>query len=249
MSTTMLRMQHTSLQFSDTKAQQTHDMEAIFEKGKSFPIKTGTESGPDNANYELIKKFAKEYNHVLSIVRENWVAIDRAIMKPNTSKKGSVFVTSNDNIATPMHDAYFATLGFTHIDPRVGRINVAGLHYPIKGATPGTPNYNVNKLYSRRVAEWMARVGKGSALAFANGDFNMDDRLLDLALGQNFTSMADLLGNHQNTGHGPIDAFTKYDRDGRVKANRFVVLDDREQKMFTDHYVLRGVWSIRHLKI
>lgn len=254
MTSSVLRVQHTSMQFNDNPAQQEHDVLTLFKTGKQFPVKTGTESGSDaggkNHNAEFLRKFAKEYNHVLQVLPTgNWVAVDRAIIKPGTSKKGSIFVAKNDFIVGKMHDRLAATLAFTHVDPRIGRIGMAAAHYPTKGARPSDPNYKWNKLYADRIAEWMKVAGRGASLAFANGDFNMNDRDLDVALGQNFTTMADELKNHQNTGHGPIDALCSYDRDGRVSAKSFVVLDDTELKMYTDHYVLRGVWTVRHLKV
>src|SRR6478736_2679606 len=64
-----LRMQHTSLQFSDPAAQQHHDVEALFTEGHNFPIKTGTEAftgADDNHNKEYLLDFASQFNHSIS---------------------------------------------------------------------------------------------------------------------------------------------------------------------------------------
>lgn len=249
MTSSVLRMQHTSLQFSDSPAQQAHDVEQLFKKGKLFPIKTGTEASNSNALFKLLREAAGDYKHVIHNVRGNFIAVDRAIIKPGTVKRGEVFVISNDHLVGKMHDRVMATLAFTHVDPRIGRVNQSAAHFATKGAKKGQPNYKANVLYSHKIEEWMKKVGRGSALAFNNGDYNMNDRELDWANGGNFTSMADELKAWQNTGHGPIDGFCSYDKDGRVKAKSFKVLDDSELKLFTDHYACRGVWSIRHLKV
>jgi hypothetical protein len=249
MTSSALRMQHSSLQFSDTRAQQAHDVEQLFKKGTLFPIKTGTEASNTNPLFELIREAAGDYKHVIHNARGNFIAVDRKIIKPGTVKKGEVFIISNDHLVGKMHDRVMPTLVFTHVDPRIGRVAVSASHFATKGAKPGQPNYKANVLYSRKIGEWMRTAGRGSAIAFNAGDYNTNDRELDWTHGQNYTSMADELGAWQNTGHGPIDGFCSYDRDGRVKARSFVVLDDSEMKMHTDHYVCRGTWMVRHLKV
>src|SRR6478752_6771156 len=77
-------MQHTSLQFSDSRAQQAHDVEQLFKKGKDFPIKTGTEASDSNALFELLRTAARDYDHVLHNARGNFIAIDRKIIKHST---------------------------------------------------------------------------------------------------------------------------------------------------------------------
>lgn len=250
MTTLALKMQHTSLQFSDSRDQQERDVEKLFSKGKLFPIKTGTEASNTNALHDLIQDAAKEYGHVVQFARGNFVAVDKRIIKPKSVRKGQIFVVSNDKLVGKMHDRVAATLAFTHVDARFGRINQAAIHYATRGARPGDPNYKANVLYAQKIEEWMRRVGRGSALAFANGDFNMNDEKLNWALGKaNFTSMADELDDHQNTGHGPIDGFCSYDRDGRVKAKKFEVYTDREMLLHSDHFLCRGTWSVRALKV
>jgi len=246
--TSILRTQHTSLQFSDSLAQQKHDVRSLFANGVLYPIKTGTESGNDNALNDLVKAEAAEFNHIVHFFRGNWVAIDRKIIKPGSVKKGSVFVAKASDVVGPGHDSGFATVAFDHVDPRIGRVNQAAAHYPTKGSRPGDPNYKITKKYAEEISKWMAKVGAGSDLAFVNGDFNMDDAKLDWAHGGNFTSMGDELKKHPNTGHGPIDGFASYDKDGRVKANGYRVLNDTQRKMFSDHFVCIGAWEITHLK-
>jgi|SRR6478609_3571448 len=254
MTSTMLRMQHTSLQYSDPSPAQRQDIHDLFEQGKSFPIKTGTEGasdkGSDNMNNPFLREFAKEYNHAIHIVRDNWVAIDRAIIKPGSLVRGSLFLISNDDMVGPGHDRVLCTIEFDHIEPGVGHLSVGAIHYATKSRKPSDPNWDINKVCGQKLSAWMVKEGAGKNLAFLNGDFNMSDAdpKQDWAFGGPFTSMADELNAHQNTGHGPIDGFCSYDRDGRVKAKRFNVLDDKEMFQHSDHFVCRGTWEIQHLK-
>lgn len=248
MGVSVLKHQHTSLQFSDTHRQQSTDIEKLFSKGKAFPVKTGTESGPETGNHDLLIEAAKDFGHVIQFSREVWVAVDRSIIKKGSVQKGEVFVIKNDELQGRMHDRTLAYVSFTHQDPRLGRFTFGSAHYATKGSVIGDPNLSANQLYAKKIAEWMRQKGKNSALVFAAGDFNMNDARLDWAFGQDFTSMADQLGQHPNTGHGPIDGFIKFDKDGRASAKKLEVLDDTEMHMFTDHFVVRGTWNIRHLK-
>jgi hypothetical protein len=246
-----LRMQHTSLQFSDKQAQHVHDVHTIFEEGKNFPIKTGTEAGAPvervnpNHNRELLTEAAKEYGYIINFAGDSWVAVDRDIVVKGSAIKDDIFLISNDTQVGPGADRIMPTISFKHVEEGVGTIHVGGVHYPTKGAKPGDPNHHMNVVCANKISEWMARVGHGPDLAFVNGDFNMQDRDLDVALGGNFTTMADELKAWQNTGHGAIDAMCSYDRDGRVSAARWNVLDDKELFLFTDHWLTRGVWDIK----
>ena len=247
---TALRHQHTSLQFSDTPEQQEKDVKKLFEKGQSFPIKTGTESGSDNALFELVEFYAKKFDHILNRAQGNWVAVDRSIIKKRSQRRGHVFVVDNDKLVGRQNHRDFPWIQFEHVKPGVGVIAVAGFHYSTRGRLPMDPNHDTNKLYAEKIARWMEEFAKGSRIALGAGDFNMIDKVRnqDWAFGHGFTSMGDELKRYPNTGHGPIDGFVSWDHDGRVKAKKLVVLDDSEMHMHTDHFVLRGTWSIRHMK-
>lgn len=247
--TSTLAVQHTSLQFSDDRRQQNHDCRTLFEKGGRYPIKTGTESGPETFLQDYLRQYAHEFNHEIVFSRGVWVAVDKKIIKPRTMRKGEVFVVSNDQLVGRQHDRTIAWMSFQHVDERIGKVAQAATHYSTKGRTPGDPNYDTNKMIAEALDVWFKKNAKGRGIAFANGDFNMLDTVdkQDWAFGGPWTSMADELDNHQDTGHGPIDGMCSYNRDGRVKAKRFEVLRDNKLHMHTDHYVCRGAWSIKHL--
>jgi len=254
MTSSMLRMQHASLQFSDRKPQQREDIHDLFEQGKSYPIKTGTEAGADktgdNMNRPFLQEFAKEYDHAIHFAADNWIAIDRSIIKPKSLTRGNVFLISNDDMVGHGHDRILCTMEFDHVDDRIGHLSIGAVHYPTKTRNPSDPNWDIAKACAEGINRWMIKEGAGSNLSFVNGDFNMADNLerQDWAFGGKFTSMADELEAWQGSGHGPIDGFCSYDRDGRVSAHRFTVLDDREMFQHSDHFVCRGVWEVRHNK-
>lgn len=246
----MLRMQHSSLQFSDASAKQKIDIRDLFAAGYQYPIKTGTEAGPEggNDNRKWLQEYAEEFNHALQFGRSSWVAVDREIIKKGTFSKDQVFIADNDETWGRGHDTVLATVEFDHEDEGIGHVSVGCIHYPLRGARPGDVNHRINLRTSRIIGEWMRKSAKGSALAFVNGDFNMPDDQIDWAFGGHWTSMADELKKWQNTGHGPIDGFTSFDFDARVKAKKFEVLTDKEFFQHSDHFVCRGTWEIRSLR-
>lgn len=243
-----LKMQLTPLQYSDTRGQQLHDAEAVFKKGSQFPIKFGTESGTDTDLHGFLRRFAREYDHTIHFARGNWIAVDKSIIQKNSVVKGQIFSVDNGRLKTRQHDRVSPTLAFTHADPRLGRIALAGTHYSTRGREEGDPHFETNEEIAVDLGNWMRTAGSKSALAFLAGDFNMLDNVAkqDWAFGEQFTSIADELGKHKNTGHGPIDGFCSYNKDRRVKAKYHRVLRDNEMKLFSDHYVSRCAWSVKH---
>jgi len=252
MSHLILPMAHLSMQFSDTHKQQRHDVSKFFGMNRNFPIKSGTEAGLDrsgsNMNRDYLEEFASKYKHAIHFAQDNWIAVDREIIRHGSIERGRVFVASNDEMVGHGHDRVFATFQFIHRQRGVGKINLAAVHYPTKGATAGDPNHKLNVRYAEYLSAWCRRVGTGQALAFINGDFNTNDMKYDWAYGGNFTSIADNLNKHRNTGHGPIDGFASYDRDGRVSAESFVVHNDKKTFFHSDHFMVRAKWKVRLLE-
>ena len=251
---TVLKFQHSSLQYSDGSKKQRHDIEKLFEFGQDFPIKTGTEAGPDapshNSNRYILQEVAKKHRHRLVFWRDNWIAVHREIIQPGSVTVGSVFVADTSETAGHGHDSGFPTFSFEHIDPNVGEVNIAACHMPVRGRVPGDPNYEINVRYSNMLGLWARKAGKGTALAFVVGDYNrLDNKEQDWVVGtQRLTSAPDELGGPwQNTGHGAIDGHMSYDRDGRVTAKWVSVLNDKEFFLYADHFVVRTAFSVRHL--
>ena len=243
-----LKMQLTPLQYSDNKSQQLHDAKQVFAKGKQFPIKFGTEAGPETHLHDALRRFAKDFDHTIHFARGNFIAVDRSIIMKGSVKKGQIFSVDNSRLKTRQHDRVAPTLAFTHADPRIGRIALAGTHYSTKGRRPGDMHYETNNDIADDIAAWMRQAGSKSAIAFVAGDFNMLDNLenQDWAFGNEFTSIADELKKYRNTGHGPIDGFCSYNRDKRVSAKYHRVLPDSKLGMYSDHFVSRCAWNVKH---
>jgi hypothetical protein len=250
----ILKHQHTSLQFSDSRDQQHHDIEKLFAKGTSYPIKTGTESAKldqGNDNHRFLVEFAEKFNHAIHFAEGNWVAIDRDIVKRGSLRKGRVFVAGTEHLFGRQRDREFPTVTFRHEDDRMGRFGVAGFHYSTHGKLPNNPNWDTNRVYAHKIFDQMDEWDEADIIALGAGDFNMIDAIRgqDWAFGKAFTSMADELGRYKDTGHGPIDGFVSMDRQKRVKALDFQVLRDNKLHLYADHFVCRGTWRIRHLKL
>lgn len=247
MNSSQLRMQHSSLQATDRPNQQRRDVDAIFKGAEDLPIKSGTESGPETALHEALKEAAADYNHRIIFGRGNWIAVDREIIKKNTVNARTHFVASNRDVVGPGHDLVFPTFEFDHVDDGIGRVGHAAVHLATKGSRPGDPNFLVNGLYVSAATKWMTEAAKGSAIAFISGDFNSNDKHLNWPRTRAWTSMGDELRQWPNTGHGPIDGFGSFNKDGRVSAVHMRVLNDEALPLFSDHFVVRGTWSIQHL--
>lgn len=254
---TLLKIQVTPLQFSDRGRRAVHDIDTLFEAGKNFPVKILTEVGPETDLREELQDQLKKRNHRAAFYRSNAVLIDRDIIKQGSWRKGAVFVEDNDNVFGPGHDSGFAWASFIHKTPGVGRISVAGFHYPTKGRYAGDPNHWVNKKYAYALADWAEQHGEGDKIVIGGGDSNMPDGRTNWAFGRQFTTLADELAarakeedrkyKYQNTGHSDIDGIWTWNPDGRVEAVSFTVLDDRELRMNSDHFVSRGTIRIRHI--
>lgn len=250
-STSVLRSQHASLQYSDTRKQQRRDISDLFSRAKGFPLKTFTEAGPEvgNDNREFLLEFAKQYDHVIHFARSNAIAIDRRIIQPKTVRKTEKLILRAGEVPGPGHDTVLGAIRFRHVDPRIGVVSQGVIHVPTKGRYKGERNFANNDKVAEQCAEWMKNAGAGTAIALLNGDFNQPDDKLDWARGRDFTSIADELKAWRNTGHGPIDGMCSYDLDARVKGKRFWVLNDKAFFQHSDHFVCRCAWTIGHLRI
>lgn len=245
--TVNLRFQHASLQFSDTPAQQKSDAEKVF--GSGFQILTGTEAGRDNPNYKITAEAAARHGYRHFNRHSNWISIDRDIIRRGSWEQGEIWVADNDETVGKGHDVTIPWVAFDHVNDRIGRLAVAVVHYPTKGRTKRDPNFDINERAARALGKWGREHGGGRGLAFAAGDFNMPfNRGPDPLFGEPFTSSWNELDRFEGTGHGNIDAILSYDPDARVSAKRVVALDDREWPLFTDHFVVRSIFTIRLLK-
>lgn len=245
MSSTILKFQHTSLQFSDSAKHQAADIERIF--GTGFHILTGTEAGRENSNFHLVQEAAADNGYLLNIYLSNWVAVRKDIVAVKSWESGGLFVADNKERVGPGHDSGFPWVRFRH--PEVGSISVAVAHYPTQGGTKNDPNYDINERYAHALGKWAKGFGKDKDLAFVAGDFNMSfAKGPDPLFGEPMTSVWNELARFENTGHGNIDAILSYDKDERVKAKWTKVLDDSEMTLNIDHFVVQAAFEITNPK-
>lgn len=239
------KVAHISLQFSDSAASHTHDIEAVFSRG--YDIITGTEAGvgANNTSAELAR-FSREKGYYFTPVKgDTWVAVSKSIVKPGSWKHGAIFALPRSSQTTPAPKGRwgdkFVNWGQwfdTELDSTVSQCS---LHYLTNGSAGPKLKESSDAAYSTKVKEWSETVA-ADGYALANGDFNRNDEKYDVYRGiAPFITAADELRAWQNTGHGPIDAVGRRKTDKGVRFKSWHVVDDTELSLFTDHFLTEAV--------
>jgi hypothetical protein len=248
---TTVRIVHASQQFSDSRVQQAHDVDAVFgyadRKGALFL--TGTESGGDSLR-TLVTKYAKQYGWALSLHRTgDWVALNRDLAKVDGKGfdgphiPGTTGLKASEGAHAPRGIAWI-----TGTLPGVGSVTMGCVHYLTARSMKASGT--TNEPLARGLAAWGRDKGKGKAIAFVGGDFNMDDANRDVFLGKPFTTCWDELRKYPAT-YGTskargrtIDVIASYDADRRVKAKAARVLDDSDLRLNTDHFLIEATYTV-----
>lgn len=249
--TVELRVQHNSMQFSDTRAQQMHDAEAVFElaKRRGTLFVTGTEAGAGNGVRDAVLMFGKQLGFKVHAHRTgDWVAVNTAIAKVvNFGYEGPYIpATVGKSVAEGAHAARgipWVTVTFGTLTATMGCV-----HYLTKRSIEASGS---NAPLIAGIAAFGKAKGAGRQLVFVNGDVNLDDEKQDVFRGEPFTTCWDELGKHPAT-HGEskargstIDVSASYNYDGRVRATSARVLDDGDLKLATDHFVIEATYTVR----
>lgn len=244
----IIRCAHASLQYSDTEQQMRSDVRRLFARAREqgWEWWTATEAGEAQL-FDLLKDYGRANDFRVFRWKSNVVLVRADVIVRGSWRTGSVEVADNDETVGPGHDPAFPWVSFIHATTG-DRITIAAGHYPTKGRKPKDPNYAITVRYAKRLGEWAREHGAGLALVFYGGDQNIADNKDDTFRGQPFTSAGDELGRHENTGHGAIDVIASYDRDGRVSARSWRVLDDREFPMNSDHFLTEASFAIEPRK-
>ena len=255
MTTTDLRVIHSSQQFSDTVAQHRQDAEAVFayaDKRKALFL-TGTEAGSSKANNDLqlaLKAAAKKYGWSINAHKfGDWVALNLDLAELVEAGYSGPFIpgTTGINAKQGAHSPRGITWTTAKV-PGAGTVTMGSVHYLTqRSIDAGKVN---NQPLADGIAAWGADKGKGKRLALINGDWNLDDERRDVFLGKPFTTSWDELGKHPAT-HGvsktrgsTIDACASYNADRRVKAKSARSLDDSDLQLHSDHFAIETVWSV-----
>lgn len=272
-----VRTAHVSMEVFDNDKQQQHDVEKIFNRARirRYAWITGTEAGgASNLGKKLVDvgrdsgyrmwvpavqaegrgrgtdgwiavrsdlvqgNWKPGYTHVIpsgtTLYKENGVDPDKPGLK-NWSPKGVVTVSfqpSKPQLANRVG------VGVAH--------HLTGGRFPNDNTAGGVNHYEWNEKLDKAVSEWMEEAGKGNALAFFNCDRNARDKGSQEIDGA--TSLGDELKKWQPTGHGDIDWMLSNDADGRVSGDDFVVFDDKEFFLHTDHYFCEGIFNVKPLR-
>lgn len=241
-----LDLAHISMQYSDTEKQKKYDAAKIFDKG--YDGITGTEAGEQPLT-RILRVAAYEAGYTFLEYKSNWVSIHKSLILPGSYVRHAKTLVDNDRTAGPGHDTN--VVGVTVKTKRLGEWSLLCSHLNTKGRPDGKPEYRVNldenREAMRGIGDLADVLGAGRKLCFYGGDQNIVDKDNDTFFGEDFTSAWDELRRYENTGHGNIDVIASYDHDGRVEAKYIRALDDKEQHMFTDHFVVEAGFKVKLL--
>lgn len=249
--TSLLRFGHISMQAQDPPQQRAKDakkaMELVVER--ELVALTGTEG--HEISFRAAARFhAARLNLRFIEYKSNWIAVNRRFIQRGTFKGWGETIIKNDEVVGKMHDPSLTYASF--VVPEIGLITQTVSHYPRFGRPSSKdPDYHRNLQANRKISKFIGDAarehGAGNKIFLYNGDQNILDNQDDTFFGQPLTSIQDELKKYPGTGHGPIDVFASYDRDGRVSAHSIRVFSDLQQFFFSDHLWMEGTWAVKHL--
>jgi hypothetical protein len=236
--TTTLRIQHTSLQFSDTRLAHRHDARAIFHHARAVGnvLVSGTESGRHNSLWHAIPAAAADHGFALHLhPTGDWVAVDRhwgAI-----SHRGYVAVLA----AHPGGKHGPRGIVWARVrphSPHLGTVSYGAGHW----LAPHLAGHQIgNRHMARAVGHWARHQGEGPSLVFYAADTNQDDAHLRPFGSQPLRTCWDELGHHPptRTSH-TIDVVASLDWDQRVSCLWASSLGDGRMWLATDHSLIEA---------
>ena len=252
MAKVVVRIQHTSMQFSDSVGQHKHDAKAVFDRAvkRNIWAMTGTEAGAGRSNHDLRDALiaeAKRHGFYIQAHKDGeWVALNRKYLESFEKGyegpfiKGTTGLKAAQGAHGPRGVAWASGKAIGH---KLGRITVGSAHYLTNRseAVSGSNNPLING-----IAAWAKKAGAGANVVFLGADTNTSDKRQDVFNGKPLTSISDELKKWPATmpSGGKIDIVGSYDHDGRVKAKAYTVLDDKEFFLNTDHYLLEASYEI-----
>lgn len=270
-----LRTAHVSMEVFDNDKQQQHDVEKIFRYAgvRRFAWITGTEAGGGSSLGRKLLSVGRDSGYRMWVPAvqgkgpgsgtDGWIAVRSDLVEGKLETDVRPVIPSanslyKDNGVDPDRKGLkhwsprgVVTVGFACTNRDLApRISVGVTHHLTGGRFPndntdgGVNHYEWNEKLDAEVTEWMKEAGQGSKLAFFNCDRNASDRRGKQKI-EGATTLADELKAWQGTGHGDIDWMLSSDADGRVVAERFTVLDDKEFFLNTDHYFCEGIFNVK----
>jgi hypothetical protein len=245
--TVTVRIQHTSLQFSDSKAQHVHDVNKIFTRAvdRSIWACSGTEAGGGD-NHDLrdaLIRSAHVHDFFLnSNPNGEWVALNKRFLTNFDQGFAGPFVPAEGGKGGHSARGVVWASGKA-LHGHLGRLCFGSCHYLTDRSEE--KNNQTNLAIVKGIGAWGRTHGKGSGVVFIGADANTNDRTQDVFMGRPFTTIADELKKWPAThGANVIDVIASYDHDGRVVARAYQVYSDKEFSLYTDHNLLHAVYEI-----
>jgi hypothetical protein len=247
-----VRIQHTSMQFSDSVLQHQRDAKKIFDRAqdKDVWLMSGTEAGGGKKNHDLrdalIKEAGEHGFYINASTLGEWVALNKKFLGSFAKGYAGPFIkgTTGVGVAGGAHAPRgVAWASGTAKEHRLGRITIGSAHYLTKRSMAVSGS---NQPLINGIANWAQAKGKGNSIVFLGADTNTNDRRSDVFNTKPLTTIADELKKWPATVGTTtyIDVIASYDHDGRVKAKSYNVLDDKEFFLNSDHYLLDAVYEI-----
>lgn len=253
-----IKVQESSMQYSDTPKQHEKDAKAVFSLGSHIVL--GTEAGPgSNVLPAALKQEAEAKGYWFYVPRrptDCWVAVKKSLM-PDKPRTGYIPVIEGSSESGDPHRYGPKGIVWMRGKTSLGRLSVASFHGLTKARYPGMAQHDKpgdpvdhraeNERLGHALGDWATQEGKGTNLVFAGGDTNLLDRTDDVFFGAPLTTCWDELKTWPATGHGNIDVIASYDRDGRVKCLKSRVLHDRDLHLFSDHFTVVATYEVAPL--
>lgn len=212
---TRFHAMHASLQFGDTDAQHTHDIEAIFGRAQDRKVSwiTGTEAGPGagNTSSELVRvgkahgfrmwvpSSVKGASAAKGGTTDCWIAVAKDLIAGNWEQGFDAVIPGSRALyeqsgQNPEQFPRWGTKGLVHCafdTEEWGRFNIGAAHYLTQARHPGAvvkgvDHWEWNRRLGSHIGDWAASVGAGSAKVFYGGDQNMADSKNDQPQGDTF---------------------------------------------------------------
>jgi len=254
MTKALVRIQHTSMQFSDSVAQHKSDAKKVFDRAveKDVWAMTGTEAGVNKRNHDLHDALVAEAKSHGFFIQAHptgeWVALNRKHL--TNFKKGfeGPFIQGTAGSGRDASEGAHAPRGVawasgTAKSFRLGRLTFGSAHYLTNRSEAVSGS---NQPLINGIANWARQAGKGANVVFLGADTNTNDKRGDVFNGKPLTSISDELKKWPPTLGTTtyIDVIASYDHDGRVRAKSYNVYNDKQFPLATDHYLLDAVYEI-----
>lgn len=239
-------------QFSDSDAQTRSDFQKVFARG--YDVIFGTEVGPGSNSSPILLDEAEKAGYKIAVRGryDTWVGVKASLVKKGTWKTGAEHAIDRSSMHTPKPPGRWGDKAIVWAQCEIEGLGVCtfGSVHPLTfgGAGP-VLKAKTDDEHAEVCAAFVKEHGKGKALVWLGGDWNLNDRKNDLTQGKwPGISCWDETKEWDNTGHGNIDAILRYKPDTRVL--RWVsaeALDDADLPLFTDHFLTEAVCEVELL--